>query len=289
MKNDYLKELIVLKYIELTKAEKKAADFLLNYQGDGKELSMKKFAQDAGVSEPTVMRFVKALGFESFQTMKYYMVAEKAYSDVKPGESPLYGYVIEENETAKNIPGTILMTTQKMLGGILNHLSMKDYEKVIQMINEADRIDIYGVENSNSVCWDLATKLLYLGLNCRMYQDAYIQKICANNLTPKDLVIGISYSGCSVDTVDAVKLAKKRNAKVIVMTNFDHTKIARYADVVLKTSNEQFLYGDAIFSRSSQMALVDMIYMGVIQSDYKKYTRILENNSEIIIDKAYGI
>lgn len=287
MKNNYLKELVTLKYIEFTKAEKRAADFILHYEGNGKKLSMKKFAQSAGVSEPTVMRFVKALGFESFQEMKYYMVTEQAYEGMRFGNSPLHGYPLQGNEAANKIPGTILMTTKKMLNGILENLSIKDYEKVIEMIVEADRIDIYSVENSNSVAWDLATKLLYLGLNCRVFQDSYLQKICANNLSEKDLVIGISYSGYSIDTVDAVKLAKKRNAKTIVMTNFENTKIAEYADVVLKTSNEQQLYGDAIFSRSTQIALVDMIYMGIIQSDYEKYTKILENNSKIIIDKAY--
>jgi DNA-binding MurR/RpiR family transcriptional regulator len=289
MKNNYLKELIILKYIELTKAEKKAADFLLAYEGGGKEISMKQFAKEAGISEPTVMRFVKALGFKSFQEMKYYMVAEQAFSDKHSGTSPLYGYSIREKEAANEIPGKVLMTTKKMLDGIFHNLSIHDYEKVIQMIKDADKIDIYSVENSNSVSWDLATKLLYLGLNCRMFQDSYLQKICANNLTSKDLVIGISYSGSSIDTVDAVKLAKKRNAKVIVMTNFENTRIARYADVVLKTSDEQLFYGDAIFSRSTQIALVDMIYMGIIQSDFEKYTKILESNSKIIINKAYGM
>lgn len=35
------------------------------------------------------------------------------------------------------------------------------------------------------------------------------------------------------------------------------------------------------------MALIDMIYMGLILSDYEKYTKQLDRSSAIVRDKAY--
>ena len=52
-------------------------------------------------------------------------------------------------------------------------------------------------------------KLLYLGYDCRYDEDYYIQQIAAAALTEEDVVIGISYSGQSKDTVDVMKTAKK--------------------------------------------------------------------------------
>ena len=66
---------------------------------------------------------------------------------------------------------------------------------------------IYGVENSICTANDLLTKLTYLGLNCRMYGDYYLQNVSAVNLSRKDLAIGISYSGCSKHTVEMMVLA----------------------------------------------------------------------------------
>lgn len=45
--------------------------------------------------------------------------------------------------------------------------------------------------------------------------------------------------------------------------------------------------GDAIFSRTAQIAIVDMLYWGVILSDYDRYAAVLDRSSQIICDKAY--
>ena len=72
-----------------------------------------------------------------------------------------------------------------------------------------------------------------------------------------------------------------------MITNFEKTLLEKYGDVVLKSSQKQLLYGDAIFSRTTQMALIDMLYMGIILSDYDTYTRRLDQSSKIVQDKAY--
>ena len=133
----------------------------------------------------------------------------------------------------------------------------------------------------------MLTKLLYLGLDCRHYADSYLQGICAGNLRPGDVVIGVSYSGNSRDTVDAVKAARKAGATVIAITNFRDSLITRYADLLLCTSQDQVFYGDAIFSRTTQIMIVDMIYMGLLASDYERYVKILNKNSRVARDRAY--
>ena len=73
----------------------------------------------------------------------------------------------------------------------------------------------------------------------------------------------------------------------IVLTNFKDSLISRYADLLLCTSQEQLFYGDAIFSRTTQLLLVDMIYMGLLASDYNRYAGRLDKSSRVIRDKAY--
>lgn len=36
------------------------------------------------------------------------------------------------------------------------------------------------------------------------------------------------------------------------------------------------------------MALIDMLYMGIILSDYEKYTHQLDKSSKVVQDKAYS-
>ena len=155
-------------------------------------------------------------------------------------------------------------------------------------ILEAENIVLYGVENSICTVNDLLTKLTYLGLNCRTYTDYYLQNVSARNLTRKDLAIGISYSGYSKNTVEMMQVAKKAGARTLVLTNFENALIAKYADILLCASHRQFFYGDTIFSRISQLALVDMLYAGVLNRNYPVLSKKLKKTSEIVSQRAYS-
>ena len=188
----------------------------------------------------------------------------------------------------EDIPGKVAVTSQMMMEETLKNLSSEVFKKVIGALKNARIIDIYSVENSNAVASDLLTKLLYLGLSCRHFDDYYHQKISAGNLTSQDVAVGISYSGYSRDTVEVMKEAKKSGAVTIVITNFRDSLITKYADLVICTSQQQLFYGDAIFSRTAQMMIVDMIYMGLIVSDYDRFCTVLDKSSRGVRDKAYS-
>lgn len=273
------------RYSRLRASEKKVADYILLNMKKVKELSLEELSTASGVSQPTVVRFVKAIGFGGYREFKYYLVAELAGEEQEV--SAMYGYPISKMDRMDEIPAKTIATTIRMLEDTLKSISVDVFLKVIDAIIHAKRIDIYGVENSGTTISDLVTKMLYLGINCRYFKDYYLQRICASSLEKGDVAIGISYSGCSKDTVDVIKIAKKRGAKVIVITNFANAKISEYADLKISMTHQQFFHGDAIFSRASQIAVVDMIYMGIILSNYEHYVKRLDRNSKLIKDKAY--
>lgn len=273
-------------YSSLRKSEKKVGDYVLEHIEDIPNLTIVALSQKIEVSQPTIIRFVKALGFEGYREFKDAIILEKGKEKVEE-INPLYGFTLNNNDKVKDIPKKSIYNTIGILENTLKAINPKDFEKAIEYIISSKTIDIYAVENSSCVASDLSNKLLYLGLNTRYYSDNYIQHVCAGNLNKDDLAIGISYSGTSRDTVEAMRLAKKRGAKSIVITNFEDSIITKYADVLICTSNTHCsIYGNAIFSRSSQIAIVDMLYMGVILSDYKLYSKKLDRNSEIIKNKA---
>ena len=179
------------------------------------------------------------------------------------------------------------MTTDQMMEETLKNFPVKTYRSVVEVLKGARLIDIYGVENSEVTAMDLLTKLLYLGLPCRHFGDSYLQQIAAGSLTPQDVAVGISYSGESKDTVDVLKAAKRSGACTVALTNFKDSTISRFADILICTSQKQLMYGDAIFSRTSQILIVDMIYMGIISSDYERYAAQLNRCEKVAQEKAY--
>lgn len=274
-------------YASLRKSEQKVADYVLSHEVICRKISLEALAEQSGVSQPTVVRFVKALGFCGFKEFRYKLM-ENALADMQAGDQQtMYGYHLKQDEQLKLIPAKVVNTSVRTLEDMLKSISGEQFEETIEILSGARRILLCGVENSAAVAKDLMTKLLYLGCDCRYEEDYYIQKIAAAALTQDDVVIGISYSGQSKDTVDVMKTAKKSGARTIAITNFRETRISRWSDLVLCCSQEQWLYGDCIFSRTTQIVLNDMIYMGMITHDYLACTEQLDKNSRIISDKAY--
>lgn len=277
-------------YADLRRSEKLAADYVLEHTEQIPDLSIDRLAHNAGVSQPTVLRMLRSAGFSGYRDFCYRLVAElaKKAGAGEGGKGPMYGYTLDKSTPLEEIPFNMAATTQKMLEETIKNFSGKIYQKTVEALANARLIDIYGVENSEATALDLLTKLLYLGLPCRYFSDCYHQQIAAGALTPEDVAVGISYSGESKDTVDSLRTAKKAGARTIAVTNFKDAAISRYADILICTSQEQLMYGDAIFSRSCQILVVDMIYMGIISLDYDRYTDRLKRCEKVVQEKAYG-
>lgn len=290
MKNN-ITTLIESGYADLRKSEKHAADYILNHMEQVTEMPLDRVAKAAKVSQPTVLRMLRALGYDGYKDFRYQLVAELAKSGNRAenaGQTQLmYGYTLDKKDGLDELPVNITMTTERMLEETLKNFPGKTYKRVIEALKNARLIDIYGVENSEVMAVDLLTKLLYLGLPCRHFTDCYLQQIAAGRLTDQDVAVGISYSGESKDTVDTVRAAKRSGACTIAITNFKESTISKYADILICTSQDQHFYGNAIFSRSTQILIVDMIYMGLISSDYEHYVEQLNKCEKVVCDKAY--
>lgn len=277
-------------YAALRPSERKVADYILSYKGKAEDLLIEELAKEAKVSQPTVVRFVKAAGYSSFRDFKYEMIQDETrkMAEGREEEIGLYGFRLSSSDKLEEIPGKIITTSIQMLEETLKSIRKKEFERAVDAILEAENIVLYGVENSICTVNDLLTKLTYLGLNCRTYTDYYLQNVSARNLTRKDLAIGISYSGYSKNTVEMMQVAKKAGARTLVLTNFENALIAKYADILLCASHRQFFYGDTIFSRISQLALVDMLYAGVLNRNYPVLSKKLKKTSEIVSQRAYS-
>ena len=287
MKNGITKQ-IMAGYGDLRRSEKKAADYIMKNMEQAAELSIDRLAEAAEVSQPTVLRMLRALGFSGYKDFRYQLVSELAQSESEPrgAAEPMFGYMLRKQDTLEEIPSYMTARAAGMMEETLKNLSVKTYRKAVDAIRKARLIDVYSVENSGVTAQDLLAKLLYLGLPCRYFSDAYYQRISAGSLTDKDVAVGISYSGASKDTVDAVRTAKRSGATTIVITNFHDSPICRYADILICTSQEQFIYGNAIYSRMTQLLIVDMIYMGIIASDYEHYVELLDQGEKVARERA---
>lgn len=277
-------------YPKFRRSEQKVAEYMLDHMDDMENMTLAKMADAAEVSQPTVLRMLRRSGYDGFKEVKIAILKDKIRErDSKDdANDKILGIPFHKGEKIEDVPGRIVVNTIELLNDSLKSISAKELEKAVHAIARAGRVGVFSVEDSNPVAIDLQTKLMYLGISCEYNCDYYLQSIQAGHMSPGDVAIGISYTGTSINTVDVLKSARSRGATTIAVTNFTDTPLAEAADIMILTSDRQFLQGNDIFSRTVHMAVVDMIYVGLMTLDYDGYSEQLEKSGRMISKRRYG-
>lgn len=240
-------------YDELSRAERKVADFLIDNPDDILPLYITELADRCGASEATIVRFAKKLGFDGYQQLKIAVAKE---SHARP---------INENITAKDEPydvftkvcEDIYCSLEKTKGA----LDRPALAKCCEAILSSDSILVLGLGNSASVATDASHKMFRLGLNAHPYTDNHMQAIATAHTNERSVVIGISHSGSSRDIIEAMKTAKACGATTVAITSDDRSPIERVSDIVLRTVSDETNYRIlGLSSRIAQLAIIDTIY-----------------------------
>ena len=244
---------IKIHYEQLTKSEKKIADFLMENPQNILPLYITELSEKCGASEATIVRFAKRLGFDGYQQLK---IAIAQDTESRP---------INENITRSDHAGDIfqkvcddiycsLEKTKKAIDG-------ESLERCCNAILSANNILVCGLGNSASVAIDASHKIFRLGLNAHAYTDNHMQAIATAHTDKNSLVIGISHSGASRDIVQAMQTAKQNGATTVAITNFGKSPIDKYSDIILHTVSDETNYRIlGLSSRIAQLAIIDTIY-----------------------------
>ena len=105
-------------------------------------------------------------------------------------------------------------------------------------------------------------------------------------LNKGDVLIGISASGASRRLVGMARIAQKRGALVVTITNQPESPLAENSDIVLTTaSRERVFYDQVSFTRSAAMAVVDSIFLLLYSMRKDSFQQLLEHEQIISEDK----
>lgn len=272
-------------YHSLRNSEKMVADYVLETPQDVMDLPMMKLSQHIGVSEASVIRFCKRMGYSGYSEFKIMLAKEL-------GER---GNVLMENDSIEiyadsdleSVPQKIINRSIRSLEDTLRIFSTTEYERAVYALRKAKHIVLYGVGNSASVADDAANKFLRLGMQCNVYADSHLQIMSALGLRKGDVAIGISHSGKTKETVEALRKARMAGATTICITNHEASGITDAADIKLLTAATETSYeSETMASRIAQLAIIDFLYIGIMLQDFEGYRKRIGKLDESLIDKS---
>ena len=241
----------------LRKSEQKVADVVIADPEGSVQSSIQAIATRAAVSEPTVIRFCRALDCVGFQQFKIKLAQDLAR------RGTFFYQDVTANDSSKELANKLLDGAIASLVQIRNQINETALDEAIQLYENCRRVELYGSGGSAVVAEDAQLKFFRLGKPAIAYSDPHIQAAAAALLDKDALVIAISHSGRSSDILRTVDIAREAQARVIAVTA-TRSPLAQRADVALTVDvNEDSDIFSPVKSRLGQMVVLDVLAVGV--------------------------
>lgn len=242
---------------ELRKSERKVADYVLSDPASILNMRIIDLANHSQVSEPTVVRFCRALGYDGFQSFKLQLARYL-------GSSGIYSqFSVSEADSIADVSKKVFDSTIGSLIAVREELDITALESAIEALAIAERVEFYGFGASGSVAIDAQHKFFRLQVTAAAYTDPHIQHMSAISLKRNDVVVAISQSGRSTALIQSVKLAREAGATVIGLVP-DNTPVAELCAIPIHINVEENQHVfSPVSSRIAHLVVIDVLAMGV--------------------------
>lgn len=265
-----LLDVIQKKYIEFSHNEKKIAMYILQKNNEIKNINIQDLANAVDTSTSTVTRFCKKIGCEGFVDMKIKL------SGAKPDV-----LMINDNP---NVFDEVFSYYNKVIERTKRNFDIELINALVEEIERANRIFIYGVGSSGLTAMEITQRLLRMGLNVSSNTDSHMMIINSTIITKDDLVIGVSSSGSTPEVVDALKIAKKNKAKIVSFTSISDSEMSKISDLTLLVYNSSFVENNLFVN--SQFAIIYLLdVLSLMLLEKREYSDKMQQTIEAITNK----
>jgi DNA-binding MurR/RpiR family transcriptional regulator len=245
-------------YPSLKTALRKVADVILRQPEMAIYASVNEVAAEATVSEATVMRFCRILGFKGFQDFKIALAREMVIPSPRLHEE-VGGEGDEDDDIA--VVRKVFQTNMVALQDTLEILEVEGMKEAAQLLLAARQILVVGVGGSGPAVTYTGNRFLLLGLKATTCTDFYLMLMAASLLSRGDVVLAISNLGTTREIVETVGIAREKQARVMCITNNSLSPLARVCNPVMVTaSREVTLPEEAVASLVCQIAVLDALF-----------------------------
>jgi len=267
---------------DLRDSEKKVARVVLESPGQVIYRSISELAEEAGTSEPTVLRFCRALGFRGYHDLKI-QLAQDLVPEVKN---------IHEDVTSRDDPATlvrkVLNANAIAIADTLETLDPAQVDKAVRILASAERIEFIGFGGSAAVAMDAYHKFFRIGIPCGWQDDPHMQAMSAALMTRRCVVVAISHSGSSKDIMETLEIAKEARAATIAIVSHRKSPVASLAAIALCVHSRETGYKpEPMSSRIAHLCAIDVLAVGVALKRSRDFMAGVQKTRKALVNKRY--
>lgn len=229
-------------YRDLPLAQRAIADVLMADPLLGALWGIEAMADRARVSVGTVIRFAKRLGYKGFSEFRD---ALRAACSTRSEEAEL-----EQLDVPQDMLGTlggVVRRDGKHLSRLIQAVDPALLESAARLLLDSNHRVILGRGVGHVMGLIFAFYLTQAGVPCIAALPSDFSNQVAN-LGPKDLLVVISFSPYSRETVDAASFAKENGVPVLAFSDRKDSPLAPFADILIPVPSEDLLFSFSLTS-----------------------------------------
>ena len=242
---------------ELSPAEQRVASLVVDHPRKVLSEPIAEIARLADVSQPTVIRFCRSLGFQGLAEFKL------KFASSLTGAIPVRHSQVRMSDSTHDLSAKVIDNTVSAILKFRDALDVHAIDRAIELLRRARRVEFYAMGNSRAVALDGQHKFFRFRIPAALYGDSHLLNLAAGLLRPGDVVIAISTGGQLPDLLEAVDTARAQGAEVIAITS-SKSALAKKASVCLAVDHSEdsttFL---SMISRILQLLLIDIMSVGI--------------------------
>ncbi|PCO05322.1 transcriptional regulator HexR [Microbulbifer flavimaris] len=243
----------------MRKSERKVAEYILANPDEVIHMRIVDLATEAQVSEPTVVRFCRAVGCSGFQEFKLNLAQQLA-------SSPSFGQIaVTETDTIAEYKRKVFDSTVDTLLNVRDTIDNRALEAAVAAIAPAKRVEFFGFGASGAVASDAQHKFFRLQLATAAHSDHHMQNMSAMSMEPGDVVVAISQSGRTKALLHSMEMVKQQGGTVIGLAP-SGSPVAQQATIPLEVDVEEDIeIYTPLSSRIAHLVVIDTLAIGVAQ------------------------
>ena len=223
-----------IKNVTLTKSQRKIADYFIQNQDRIGGLSLQEAAAETGVSDASIIRFARAIGFKGYADLKdsaYDMLVKNAASGMSLAERMTSN---KEKYQTDNTELQFRELIQQNVLSVFHDNKPEDFETAVDCLVGAKSKYVIGLRGCKGVAFQFGRLLSFMTPGVMVITDDDCNSINSmQDASGEDTVIMFVFSRFYYIDLNYMKMARKRGCKVIMVVNDATGPLSAYADVIL--------------------------------------------------------
>jgi len=237
--------------VSLTKAQKCIADYFIKNQERIGNLSSLEVAKEIGVSDASIIRFSRKIGYDGYAALKrdiYDNLADKALDSIGRLRTTERLCISRDRFSKENMREYFLKLMEQNLKESVYANRQENFELAVEALHGAHRKLVIGFHGCRGIALQFSRLLAMIepdvSLMLASDPEDYMR---LQNLTESDVVVVFSFARYYQADMDFIRYVKRKRAKIILITDSvlaPHVKRA-YIVFIAATSHMSFFTSQA--------------------------------------------